>query len=135
MIDKIETLFRRNLSLCLLIGVASALSAQAPKIHDPNRPVPVSFTLTRRGFELQSIQVPRGYYVFTILNRSPFRGLGLALERMPANSVQGPAASLAFQGKESHSGGRFTRAVQLTPGTYRLRATEIPAWTVMVQVQ
>jgi hypothetical protein len=119
----------------LAIGVGFSTSAPQNRGHDPNRPEAIPVFLTPFGFPYKSLSVPPGPYAFVVINRTGFQALTVYLERMPGNSVDGPAARQEFGGNVTDTSTRIVKGARLTPGTYRLRVEGMPTWVTAIQVR
>jgi hypothetical protein len=117
--------------------VCSMTSANGQSTHDPSRPEAIPIVIRLEGFEQQKISLPSGKYLLAILNRSGLKGLELALERMPGNSISGTPAQQLLDAAADPLKGRLLQNVVLAAGTYRLREVHHnhPAWVVEIQIK
>ena len=78
--------------------------------------------------------LPAGLYLFVVLNRTGYDDITLYLERLPRNNITDAPVQQEFGDTVGASRARLVRSAKLTPGTYRLRVANRPAWVCAIQV-
>ena len=91
------------------------------------------FVVSSSGFSHATISVPSGKYVISVANRTGTPDLPIVFERVPPAQSQA-AEKLKDSVVDKHTN-RFFHPIQLANGTYRLRVTSRPTWTLTIEVQ
>jgi len=127
------------LSIFLLLSLATLIvahlnggnlplteAASSPE-QRPQLPVQAELvTITPAGFEPAEITRPPGKFLFAIDNRSGMDELDLYLERETGGRVN---VSLSRKGRLA-----WREALDLTPGTYLLRASHDESWRCRITI-
>lgn len=118
------------------VAKGQSASVATTSVHDSTRPEVIPIVLHLQGLERQTMTLPSGLYVFSILNRSGLSGLEMVLEQMSGSSITGTVASQLFDAPVDLAAAHVLKNVQLTPGTYRLREIHMnhPLWVAAIQV-
>ena len=109
-------------SAALILGHFKRAPTEAATLaQDPQAPVQAELiTVTPTGFEPAELTRPKGRFLFAIDNRSGLDEVEFYFERETGGRVNVP---LSRRGKLA-----WRELVDLTPGTYILRATNDESW-------
>ena len=109
-------------SAALILGHFKRAPTEAGTLaQDPQAPVQAELiTVTPTGFEPAELTRPKGRFLFAIDNRSGLDEVEFYFERETGGRVNVP---LSRRGKLA-----WREIVDLTPGTYILRATNDESW-------
>ena len=102
--------------------------------RDPNLSGAVLIIVSPDGFHQPTIELPVGSHAFVILNRTGFDEVTVLLERMSGRSPGDPPAQQEFGERVGMSRARVVKSANLSPGTYRLRVANRPAWLCAIHV-
>ena len=113
------TLRSRRTMIFTLFTAAVPLFAQPASLNV------ISLPLLPEGFATREIRVGPGRYLLDLVNQSGVQGISLEFDRMPGNSISGPAARREANARERTRQARIRETVSLTTGTYRITCRDI----------
>jgi hypothetical protein len=127
--------FRLFLSLLLLLGSGALILAHfkrtpteaATVIDGPQAPIQAELiTITPAGFEPAELTRPKGRFLLALDNQSGLDEVEFYFERETGGRVNVP---LSRRGKLA-----WREIIDLTPGTYILRATNDESWRCRIRI-
>jgi hypothetical protein len=119
---------------CMAVNTTGLL-AQSARAHDPNKAEVLTLLLRPEGFSAPAVKVDAGVYWVDVVNRSTVRNVNVEIDRLPGSDMAATVATHAVAGQEDLNLSRFTKALQLTPGTYRVSIAGHPKWVCSITVK
>jgi hypothetical protein len=133
---KVSELYRKvHLLLILFIGLSIDMSG-TPQSQGriPSSAEAITVVISPQGFAQTTLSLQTGSYVFMVVNRTGLDDIRVHLERASGESGTANSSQEQFAVVVTTTRARFARNAKLTPGMYRLRVDNRPAWVCTIHV-